>query len=285
MMELTAEQRQIAKDLQVDVDRPADEVLALLGPLVGYDQEQTRKRRTIARVRNLALAGVVAGVIAVAIAANVAANERRPDHTVTFVLMAITGSLIVTAVVAAAIHALFMKADLSDNLTVAAVPFLTILCQDMNGTDPLHVRIDLRASTIAAKKKGEHILDDRRYLEAVEHLFVDPWFSGNAALADGTRVRWQVTEHISKRIRNRKSPSGRMKTKVKEKRRTTASVTLAFPSKQYAVTSGEVKSSEKRQTVTLERQLKSDKSDSPAFDMLIDLIAEGYKRVAAARGG
>ncbi len=277
MTALSPEQQRIAAAKQININRPVDDVLALLRALVEFDASVARRRKWAG--------GALAAMIVLTIISFFVAINRHGSTKTTLIAAGLV--LLVGIVIAGVVFAKFKAADLSDNLRVAAAPFLTILHEDMNGKDPLHVKIDLRSSYLAEKKRKESApYASGAYYKVIDRFFVDPWFSGSAVLADGTRLQWEVTEHIFQRTRTKKNPRGKTKTKTKEKRGTTASVTLGFPNKEYAVTAGaeDVKSGEKRQTMTFKRKLKSDRRDSPAFEMLVDLMAEGYRRVAVPKG-
>jgi hypothetical protein len=275
MNTMTAEQQRIAAAKQVNMNRPMDQVLELLRALVAFDETTAGKRKRAGI--SIALA-IVMAIIAFTISGK--------THGTTSKIAIAAGVLSVVGFVAASVfYARFRSADLSDNLSVAAVPFLVLLREDMNPSQPLHLRIDLTSWKASGKKKKEsEPYKAGAYYKVIDRLFVDPWFSGNTVLADGTRVGWEVVEHVFERTRTKKNPRGKIKTKTKAKRRTHVTVSLGFPSKQYAATGEDVKSDEKRQSMRLRRKAKSEGEESMALPMLVDLIAEGYRRVAIAKG-
>src|SRR5262249_26954880 len=189
---------------------------------------------------------------------------------------------VVAAIVAIVLFVRFKSQDLSDNLRTAAVPFLAVLREDMNPGDALTVNNDLRPYAIDEKKKSQsEPYKKGAYYKIVDKLYVDPWFEGSTALADGTKVKWNLIEHVVQHHKTKRTSRGKIKSKTKTSRKTVAVVTLAFPNKEYAVT-GEAQHDAKRTTVTLARKLKSKDENSPAFGLLVDLIAEGYRRVKAS---
>lgn len=268
---MTPEQRQIAAARQLGVNRPVDEVLELLRGLLDFDTTMAAKRKKAGCSIPLA---ILAAIICFVIAGNTYQSTRT--------IMIAAAVLCVVAMAAAIVLFIrFKRQDLSDNLRTAAVPFLALLREDMNPGDALHVSIDLRPYAIDEKKKRQsEPYKKGQYHKIIDRLFVDPWFSGGVVLADGTKVHWKVIEHVMQQTKTKRNPRGKYKSKTKIKRKTVAVVTLGFSTKTYAIkTADDVKRDEKRTTVTLARKRKTDGADSPAFGMLVDLIAEGYKRV------
>jgi len=272
---MTPEQQQIAAAKQLGVNRPVDEVLDLLRGLLDFDAGMAAKRKKAGCSIPLA---IVAAIISFIASGNTSGATKA--------IMVIVAVLCIAAAIAAVVLFLRFRAqDLSDNLRVAAVPFLALLREDMNPGDPLHADIDLRPYDVEEKKKKQSDPYKKGvYYKIIDRLYLDPWFSGSVALADGTKLHWKVIEHVLKSDKTKKTSRGKIKSKTKIKRKTIAVVTLGFPVKEYVMKeAGDVERDEKRATVTLARKVKTNQADSPAFGMLVDLIAEGYKRVSVAR--
>ena len=264
---MTPEQSQIAAAKRLGVNRPVDEVLALVRALLDFDTTMAAKRKKAGCAIPIAILVIIGGFIT---------SGMYPFGLVVPILG------VAAAIVAIVLFVRFKSQDLSDNLRTAAVPFLAVLRQDMNPGDALHVNVDLRPYSIAEKKKREsEPYKKGAYYKIIDKLFVDPWFDGSAVLADGTKVRWNVTEHVLEHHKSKRTSRGKYKSKMKVSRKTVAMVTLGFPMKEYAV-SGEAEHDAKRATVTLARKLKTKDESSPAFGLLVDLIAEGYRRVKAS---
>jgi hypothetical protein len=272
---MTGELLQVAETKRLGVNRPVDEVLNILRALLDFDATMAAKRKKAGCTIPIAVVAAVAGVI----------TGGTLGGTVGKIIFTVAMLALAVAVVALVLYRRFRAQDLSDNLRAAAAPFLALLREDMNPGDRLHVDIDLRPYDIDEKKKRESAPYSKGvYYKIVDRLFVDPWFRGNVALADGTKVHWKVIEHVVKHVKTKKTSRGKIKSKTRIKRKTVAVVTLGFPIKEYAIkTAGDVERDEKRATLTLARKRKTDAADSPAFGMLVDLIAEGYKRVSVAR--
>jgi len=269
---MTPEQQQIAAAKKIGVNRPIDEVLALLRALLDFDSAMAGKRKK---------AGC-AIPIAIIVAIAVFIFSGYANGVVSTIAVVVALLCVAAAIAAIVFFVRFKSQDLSDNLRTAAVPFLAVLREDMNPSDALHVNIDLRPYTIDEKKKKESDPYKKgAYYKIIDKLFVDPWFDGSAVLADGTKVRWNVVEHVLQHHKTKRTSRGKIKSKLKISRKTVAVVTLAFPMKEYAVT-GDAERDEKRATMTLAKKLKTKDENSPAFGLLVDLIADGYRRVKAS---
>ena len=273
MTPLTPEQQQIASSRRLGVNRPVDEVLNLIRVLVEFDKTTESKRKKAGWSIPLAIVAMIAFLIL----SNAGGAMRAAGLVGALLSLAATIGAIV-------LYRRFKAEDLSGNLESAAAPFLAILREDMKTGEPLHVNIDLRPYSIDEKKKKES--EPRKqgaYYMIIDSLFVDPWFDGNALLADGTKVQWNVTEHVLQTIKSKKNPRGKTKTKTKVKRKTVAVVKLSFANREYAVSGDDAASGEKRTTLTLARKLKTRADESPALSLLVDLIADGYRRVSVPR--
>jgi hypothetical protein len=274
MSAMTAEWQQIAAAKKIGLNRPVDEVLELLRMLTDFDTSMAGKRKKAGCSIPLA---ILAAILSFVVSGNTEGATRM-------IVMALAVLFIGAAVAAIVLYIRFKKQDLSDNLRTAAVPFLALLREDMQPGDPLHVDIDLRPYDIEEKKKTQS--DPYKhgvYYKVIDRLYVDPWFTGSVGLADGTKVHWKVIEHVITRNKTKRTARGKIKSKTKIKRKTIAVVTLGFSNKEYSVKAADnAARDEKRTTLTLARKRKTDGADSPAFEMLVDLIAEGYKRVSAA---
>ncbi len=275
MTTMTTEQLHIAQSKRLDVNRPADEVLELMRGLVQFDAYTAAKRKKAGCSIPLAILAAIASFVI-----------SGMTFDAVKAAMLVLGVLCIAAAITAIVFYRRLRAqDLSDNLTLTAAPFVAVLREDIDPADPLHVDIDLRPWAIAEKKKKESAPYKKgAYYKVIDRLYVDPWFSGNAVLADGTKLRWRVVDHVLEKTGSKKNPRGKIKQKTKVKRKTVAVVTLAFPTKEYAVQDGsDVDRDAKRVTMTLARKQKSAGEETAALDLLVDLIADGYRRVTLTR--
>ncbi len=278
---LTPEQQRIAQSMQLNVNRPIDEVLELLRGLSAFDQEMAARRKKAGTILGLSIFIAFVGFIFSFVTFANGMKHTHPHLGVFYVVAGLTVAAIVTAIVSGVTYGRLKKADLSDDLQNSALPFLTLLREDMNSGDAIHVKIDLRSAAINEKKVKENTPKDPRFTKIIERLFVSPWFSGKVVLADGTHLDWEVIDKLLQRARTRRNPRGKYKTKTKEKWHVVGGVTVAFPTKQYAVS--DAAADAKRHTVKLKRKVKTDVKGSSAFDVLVDMIAEAYSGVAVAK--
>jgi len=180
--------------------------------------------------------------------------------------------------------------DISNNFRDVALPFLAVLKQDIDPDQLLSVRIDLRSPTHERKRRdSSHPAAKGRYTKIVETNYHDPWFHGAARLADGSVLRWGVTEDICKSERTKRSASNKLKTKTRHYKRSAVAISLAVPNKSYGVNAGlqssrhkvSVEKGAKRGTIKLTRKIKSKSLDALDPRVLIDAVSSAYKRVAA----
>jgi hypothetical protein len=111
------------------------------------------------------------------------------------------------------------KEHLPSRLAQYVIPFLRVLDQDVPDGRAVTVRIDLRPSTDKSKELSQHDLDmtGTVYRKGEQHWYDDQWFSGSAALAGGSELQWGVTDRIRERVLNKRTASGKSKTKKKQK--------------------------------------------------------------------
>jgi hypothetical protein len=275
MTTMTAEQLRIAQTKRLGVNRPADEVIELMRGLVQFDAHTAAKRKK-------AGCSIPLGIVAAIAFFVVSGNTSDLVRTATLALGVVSVAVTIGAIV---LYRRLRAQDLSDNLTFTAAPFIALLREDMRPGESLHVDIDLRPWAIPEKMKKESAPYQKgAYYKVVDRLYVDPWFSGTAVLADGTKLRWRVVDHMLEKTGRKKNPRGKIKRKTKVKRKTVAVVTLAFPTKQYAVKdAADVERDEKRTTMTLARKHKSAGEEAAALDLLVGIIADGYRRVTLTR--
>jgi hypothetical protein len=181
------------------------------------------------------------------------------------------------------------RLDISNNFRDVALPFLTVLKQDMEPTQAVSVRIDLRPPTHPRKRQGQpKPYQKGNYSKIVDTVYHDPWFAGTARLADDSVLRWGVTDDIVDSTRSKRSASGKTKTKRSERRRTLVAVALSVSSKRYGV--GDAKGGKdrvsvvgdgKRRVIKIARKIKSKTLQPFPPDVLVDVVSAAYKRLLA----
>ena len=264
---LTAKQRRAAISKKIAVHQTAGELVALLQSLTAYDLfiERRVKYWRIASTVFLFVGGFMFN-----------AADIKHDPASRFLMTTLFGGSAVCLLVSLAIK----QDDLSDNFRTVALPFLTMLREDMDPKERIHARIDLRQGVLPSKKRS--VGKPYRmgiYYRVVDCGFLDPWFVGRTTLADGTRLEWNVTDRIRAR-RLWKRMGTTFKNKTKYMRRTIVRVKLTFSRKRFSVAPAE-NIRLKKESLVLKKVAKvKDDAESPAFQMLIDLIADGYRCIS-----
>jgi hypothetical protein len=182
------------------------------------------------------------------------------------------------------------KLDISNNFREVALPFLTILKQDMQAHQTLSVRVDLRAPTHEKKRRGTPASSKGgAYSKIVDTTYQDNWFAGTARLADASVLRWNVIDDLVESKRTKRSSSGKMKTKTRNYKRSTIAVSLSVSNKRYGVSGNAsaegqkiaVQGGAKRRTIKLTRKIKTKSLDPIGPEVLIDSVASAYRNVVA----
>jgi hypothetical protein len=269
---LSAEQKQILSQKQLDLSRPVDEWLSLLKPIAACDavgnKVQTRFGCTFAVLIGFTIAGLFffwgAGWSAMTISAFV---------------------LLVAATVASGWFWNWLRGiDVSDNLRSFVIPILALFREDVDPKSPVRLRIDLTKPTAASKKTGESApFSEGVYHKIVDTSYVDPWMEAEAVLVDGTKLSWSVTDRIRERKKTKRNPRGKYKTKTKYTKKTDLEVRLALRTKTYALADAEVSSDGKRSKVEVQRSLRSDSLAPIDPRALVDAIIEVYRSARPAK--
>lgn len=260
---LGAEQKQILKDKKVELNRPIDELLALLKPLAACDKVADKSRTKLGCSFGV---GIVAAIV-----------------------LAFTGLLIPLVLVAAAavvlgvLYFFTRKIDLSNNFREFALPVLTVFREDFDAAKPVRLRLNLDPPTAKEKMTAElPAYKQGIYHKVIDKTYVDPWMSATAVLVDGTRLSWDVTDNILVRAKTKKTARGKYKSKTKYKKKTDLAVEVGLRKKTYAMAAPaagqQVSSDDKRHTVQMEREIRTASLDPLAPKELIDLVADVYRQ-------
>jgi hypothetical protein len=263
---LNPEQKQILAQKQLDVDRPVDELLALLKPLAECDTVANKVQTRF---------GCTFGIMIVLTFAGVILFSNLGWGALTFALLL----LLVGVTAASGWFWLWLRGiDVSNNLRSFVVPVLALFREDIDPKSPVRLRLDLSKPTAAPKKTGEsEPFKQGVYHKVVDSTYVDPWMSAEAVLVDGTRLRWSVTDRIRERKKTKRNARGKYKSKTKYRKVTDVEVQLAMRTKTYAVAEAEVTSDGKRSKVEVQRSVRSDSLDPVDPRALIDAITDVYR--------
>ncbi|RYZ42528.1 MAG: hypothetical protein EOO71_07435 [Myxococcaceae bacterium] len=109
-------------------------------------------------------------------------------------------------------RALLKPRDLDNRRYGLARVLLKRLHVDLAPDAPVRLKLDLRQPDVREKRVKQDMVGWWN-----TQFFVDPWFTLEARLADGTFLRIHMMEKLQKRYRYKTSASGKMKKKTKTK--------------------------------------------------------------------
>jgi hypothetical protein len=268
---LSSEQKQILSQKQLEMNRPVDELLAMLKPLAACDAVANKSQTRFGCGFGIMFALGIVGVI-------VFSNLGWSVVTTAIFL------LFVAATVAVGVFALWLRGiDVSDNLRSFVVPILTLFREDIDPKSPVHLRLDLSKPNASTKKTAESApYKHGVYHKVIDTTYVDPWMSAEAVLVDGTKLAWSVTDRIRERKKTKRNARGKYKTKTKYTKKTDLEVQLALRTKTYALADAEVSSDGKRSKVEVQRSIRTDSLAPIDPRGLIDAITDVYRAARPA---
>ncbi|MGQ0800133.1 MAG: hypothetical protein ACT4NL_08495 [Pseudomarimonas sp.] len=211
------------------------------------------------------------------------------------VVMAIFLLPIGLLVVLIGIEVKLSRLDVSNNLRRVALPFFAVLREDMARDEPLEVSVDLTSSMTTAKKQRTDKPYERDfYHKVVDTHYLDPWFSGSARLADGSRLRWEVIDEVLHSSRTKRNARGKTKTKSKVAKCSVLRAIVSLPTGNYQYSEAQGTPSgtriaasrdDRRTSVKLSRKVKTRGDDPFDVGQLIELVSSAYRRVKPATVG
>ena len=126
------------------------------------------------------------------------------------------------------------KNDVPNGLRSFTVPLIPILREDQDPAQPLELRLDLSGYKQDSKQVGKGDAYKKGvYHKVIDTLYDDPWLVGRARFIDGADVQFQVIDHVRSSRKTKRTPRGKIKTKVKAKKKTELAVTISFPARNY----------------------------------------------------
>lgn len=252
---LNDEQKGILQQKTVSLNRPIDDLIALLAPIAKADATGDKRRVTLGCTAALAF---VASVFAAMLIPKIGVAVFVP--------------LFITGVVLIVLFRRSKKEDISDNLRVTALPMLVALRDDFS-KDPVSLKLDLRSPTAKEKKTNEQ--KGTGMMKTVESFYVDPWLTCEATLADGSRLQWSVVDHIRERKRWKKSTSGKYKQKTKLKKKVDVDAELRPNKKTYAAAGDDKK-------LTVSKKIERTDGDPVPPGVILSVLTELYAQVQPA---
>lgn len=267
---LDTEQKQILRDKKVELNRPIDEVLALLKPLAACDMLADNSRTKVGCAFG---AGIVLSIVLAVMLGNAGWSALT-----LFVMAAFVAAVIVAGV----LYTFTARIDLSNNFREFALPVLAVFREDFDAARPMHLRMALDPPTSSAKKTNETPPYKRgAYHKIIDTTYVDHWMTASAFLVDGTKLSWNVTDEIRERKKTKKNPRGKYKTKTKYRKKTDVEVEVALRKKAYAMgapSEGAHSSDAKWNKVHVEREIRTESLDPLSPKELIDVVADVYRK-------
>lgn len=273
---LNGEQKRILAEKRVDLNRPIDELLALLRPLARCDAVADKARKSLGCTAGIAL---VVLIVAVILFSNIGWGALT---------IAVAALLLATLIGFTALWSWTRGIDVSNNFRSFALPVLTVLREDFASDAPVHVTLDLRSPTDSSKLQRQSDPYKRGvYHKIIDKFFVDPWMSAEALLVDGTKLSWSVTDRIRERSKTKRNPRGKYKSKTKITKKSYLEVEVGLRNKLYEVqnapANADVKSDDKRTRVRVAHEVRSVSIDPIEPRALIDLVADVYGRTKPAK--
>ncbi len=279
---LNPAQRAVLGKKRIDGQFTAVELLELLKPLAEFDGRNDRTRGKTIWLIVLLVIGLIVGLV-------MTSEQSWPVVLAIFVLP--IGLLVVLI----GVEIRLKKLDVSNNLRRVALPFFAVLREDMARDEPLDVSVDLTSPMMAAKKQRTDKPYERdNYHKVVDTHYLDPWFSGSARLADGSRLRWEVIDEVLHSSRTKRNARGKTKTKSKVAKSSVlrAIVNLPRSNYQYSEHHGTptgtriaANSDDRRTSVKLSRKVKTRGAEPFDVGQLIELVSSAYRRVRPAAQG
>ena len=273
---LDAGQKEMVDRKTIDETHTIDEWITLLTSLSTFDEHADALRKLLGWTMVIAVILGFAGAI---------------------VSQSLIVAVVALVVLIAAIvyYRRFKKLDLPNNLRKFVLPLLRLLREDMESTAPLALKCDLRGGQLEEKKTGAATSLPAGYgvVSATQTLYTDPWISGATTLADGSKLDWEIVDHIRRRDVTKRNARGKTKYKTKYKIRRQIDVKIGFPIDDYAMAVNKatgsgtatdrmaVKEGAKRNIYKMRRVVVESVPDAILdLKQFIDPIAGAYRQVA-----
>jgi hypothetical protein len=273
---LSGEQKRFVKAKVLEGESTPDEWLSFFGQIAEFDTYVDAGRKSLKIGCGAFAILFVVGIVLVGVAGPV------------LLVFALVGAIAlgITALVQS-------RVDLPNNFRGLTVPFVSILKEEMEPGEQLHLRLDLRGKTIPDK-------EDRAARTSTasgdDRFFEDTWMSGRAMLADGSRLEWSIVDYVRERKRTKRSASGKTKAKTKHKIKTAVEARLSLRHKDYAAIQAatpndwhdriDFKTGGSRNTVRVKRVIVStDLKAMLDLDQVLEAVGRCYAQVRLNKPG
>lgn len=269
---LSPEQKEILARKQLELNRPVDELLALLKPIAACDRVANKAQTLFGCTFALFLLFTFIGLLFFSF---IGWGPLAFGALLLFLAGAFATGWFLRWL---------KRIDVSDNLRKFVIPVLAIFREDIDPATPVHLRLDLTRPTLKTKKQSEGVpYKHGAYYKVIDTMYVDPWMDAEAVLVDGTRLRWSLTDRIRERQKTKRNPRGKIKSKTKYRKVTDVEVQLALKSKTYSVTHADAEAAGNRSKVAVRRSVRTDSLDPVSPRALIDAVTEVYRSLKPAK--
>lgn len=169
-------------------------------------------------------------------------------------------------------------------------PLLAVLREDMKANDTVTLTVDLRGAERAENKLGQRDLPARgAYTKIVETSFAEHWLKGDATLADGTRLVWELADYVRREKRTKCTSRGKTKWKTKFRVATHLKLELGwrkdrFVRRESAGADAALREDDRRSWLKLRRTFRHATGDAFHAGQFVQTVAAGYARVEPAGG-
>jgi hypothetical protein len=273
---LNAEQRRFLWRKQISDTRTPAAWLELFRPLGAFET-----------VRGKAgCLPVILGVGALALVVGGVAKFTEPNGA------AAAGILWALALVAAALLMVGRRLRLRGRrLQPVLNPLLAVFREDLRPGDALTLSVDLRGAERPANRVARRQLPLRgSYSKIVETTFADKWLQGEAVLADGTRLVWELTEFVRREERTKRNARGKVKSKTKCRAATHLRLEAGWRRDRFARRApsgegGEWREDDRRIWLRLRRTFRQEPETPFDAGQFVQTVAAGYAQVEAREGG
>lgn len=219
LQSLSASEKNLLKTKQIVGEATSDEWLSLFTKLRNFDKEGDKTRRNGGW---MIAGGIIISFISVFLIA----------FGIGLVTLPI--GLLIT-IVGLTIYLYMRSFDISGEIfTDRLLPIVKILREEMRSGEKIKMNLDLRGFNLPEKfVRKEDSYADPVYTSMTHSYYKDPWLSGEAMLADGTKLNWNVIDFVRSTYKTKRNARGKHKAKTKNKYRSRVDFRAGMNQKRY----------------------------------------------------
>jgi hypothetical protein len=221
---MTPLQRWVLAEQRAELSMPVAAWLRLLEPIGRYGKVAAPARRRSGCV-------LVAGLVLLGLAL-VSLHSSRLQA---LVLLA-AGVVVAGGAALARGRLVGSRGQLLGRVDGFVVPLLRVLERDVEAREPVRLKIDLRLAhgeMAGAPRQLPKPFANPRLIKVEETDFRSEWLAGEARLADGGALSWQVTDLLRRRKIVKKGAAGKTKLQTKERLRRLLAARLTLKADAY----------------------------------------------------